>query len=210
MSENKTTIKVKLGDEDYYDIVIDWTDYRYKYHQQIYDQLAVYTGIPHFFMCSSFITNRGSTMMMSNVHRLWRAQARNESVRFFRRRVHDGDCFTLNFNMQFLYDQDEIFHVNVNLTDSRNSHGNECNSFWCKYKSTRVYLNKIIGILKNSEFQKQIKAEFPVERYSQDGDELQDEWWKLLPNFNLRQYFQGFCTANLDPQESRPYLPHRG
>uniref|UniRef100_T1KNQ7 Uncharacterized protein n=1 Tax=Tetranychus urticae TaxID=32264 RepID=T1KNQ7_TETUR len=164
MSENKTTIKVKLGDEDYYDIVIDWTDYRYKYHQQIYDQLAVYTGIPHFFMCSSFITNRGSTMMMSNVHRLWRAQARNESVRFFRRRVHDGD----------------------------------------------FYLNKIIGILKNSEFQKQIKAEFPVERYSQDGDELQDEWWKLLPNFNLRQYFQGFCTANLDPQESRPYLPHRG
>uniref|UniRef100_T1KNQ9 Uncharacterized protein n=2 Tax=Tetranychus urticae TaxID=32264 RepID=T1KNQ9_TETUR len=139
------------------------------------------------------------------MNRAWRHTARNRAAEAVRNRLNDGDCFTLGFCLHFLSDHDHLFDVNVELIDSMNSHGNECNSFWCKHKSTRVYLDKIIGILTNSELQKKIKAELPAERYSDNGD----EWMKLLVNFNIQQYLLGFCTLHAH-QRWRPYLPHRG
>ncbi|XP_015788917.1 uncharacterized protein LOC107365860 [Tetranychus urticae] len=206
MSENnKTTIKVKLSGEDYHDIVIDWTEETCEYHQQIYQQLAVYTGIPILYISCSFIANGESFFWLRNTNRLLRYEARNDSKETVKSKFNDGDCFTLRFCVGILSDHEHLFDVNVDLIDSRNSHGSACKQFWCKHQSTRVYLDKIIGILTNSELQKQIKAVLPVERYSDNGD----EWSKLLVNFNIKQYCYGFCTR-VGGQRWRPYLPHRG
>ncbi|XP_015788916.1 uncharacterized protein LOC107365859 isoform X2 [Tetranychus urticae] len=207
MSENnKTTIKVKLSDEDYHDIVIDWADETCEYHQQIFQQLVAYTGIPILYINCSIILKDESAILMENTNRLWRAEILNHTEETVRSRLNDGDCFTLHFDVDLVSGYDHLFDTNVNLIDSSDSHGNECKQFWCQHQSTRVYLDKIIGTLTNSELQKKIKAELPAERYSVDGD----EWMKLMVNFNIKQYLGGYCTLAAVRQEFRPYLPHRG
>ncbi|XP_015788830.1 uncharacterized protein LOC107365773 isoform X3 [Tetranychus urticae] len=207
MSENnKTSIKVKLSGEDYHDIVIDWTDETCEFHQQIFQQLAAYTGIPILYISCSFIETEESSLLLNNTNCLWRDSIRNDTKETVRSRFNDGDCFNLRFCVWLSSDHDHLFAVHVDLISSRNSHGNECNRSWCQHTNTRVYLDKIIGILTNSELQKKIKAQRPAGRFIDNFN----EWMNVLANFDIKQYLYAFCTLNQVRQHFRPYLPHRG
>ncbi|XP_015788829.1 uncharacterized protein LOC107365773 isoform X2 [Tetranychus urticae] len=210
MSENKTTLKVKLSGEDYHDIVIDWEDETCEYNQQIYQQLAAYTGIPIFYIKNSYILpgNFNIPFGLENTDYLWRftrpptvfdVNERNRS------RFNDGDCFNLRCCTYICKDQDQLFDFAVDLMASSYCNDNGCNIFWCQHRNTRAYLDKMIGIVKNTELQKKIKAQLPVQ-----FTQASDEYKQLLTDYNIRQQLHGRCIYTSGPRKCRFYAPHRG
>ncbi|XP_015789082.1 uncharacterized protein LOC107366019 [Tetranychus urticae] len=214
MSENKITIKVKLSGEDYHDIVIDWTDETCEYHQQLYKQLAAYTGIPIFYIRNSYISKNNFTMpfWLENTDYSWRFTRpptvfdKNErNTEKCRSQFNDGDCFTLRICVRICGDQDQLFDFAVDLIGSNDSHGNECSVLWCQHTNTRAVLDKMIRIVTNLELQKKIKAQLPVQFTS-----ASDEYKQLLTGYNIRQHLYAPCVCVAGPLECRLYLPHRG
>ncbi|XP_015789009.1 uncharacterized protein LOC107365944 [Tetranychus urticae] len=205
----ETTIKVKLGDEDYHDIVIDWTDDSCEYKQQLlFRKLAEFTGIPSKHIFNSYIHKEDFPFWLENTDYEYRYDTSPVTNETLMTNFKEGDCFAIRTRMFMNDERDDLFSISVDLISSRHFHPTECRHFWCPHKDTRGLLNKRREMILNSGLQAKIKAALPERRYSFEGD----EWVKTLVNFNIRQYYGSCCSRNvtINTKHTRDYLPHRG
>uniref|UniRef100_T1KL46 Uncharacterized protein n=1 Tax=Tetranychus urticae TaxID=32264 RepID=T1KL46_TETUR len=219
MSENndkssKITIKVKLIDEDYQNITIDWSDESCENKQQLFLQkIASFIGLPVGYIRSvkiytptqnNSLYNQENHLRNSPISELLTPIPVNET---FNQSLNDGDCFFLLallglINHECFFD----FQICLYNPEMEGISAIQCDRFICHYTVTRLWLNKRKKIILNSELMAKIRAGFPEQRYSYDGD----EWAKTLVNFNIRQYYTPCCRLMMGifPQRSL-YLRHR-
>ncbi|XP_015788760.1 uncharacterized protein LOC107365719 [Tetranychus urticae] len=211
-NSSKITIKVKLMDEDYQDITIDWSDESCENKQQLFNRkIASFIGLPVEYIRWVFIFTQTQNVFVSNRDYLFRqyfntiTEHGNETLS---QSLNDGDRFFLIAGFG-LIDHECCFDFQISLYNAEMEGINaiQCDRLICHHISTRLWLNKRKKIILYTELMAKIRAGFPEQRYLDDSD----EWAKTLVNFNIRQYYSPCCHLRMGifPQKHL-YLRHRG
>ncbi|XP_025017860.1 uncharacterized protein LOC112539502 [Tetranychus urticae] len=202
-NSDKITIKVKIPGEDYHVISIDWSNESLDFRRQIFQQLAVYTGIPVEYseiiwvnrhpMRSITIKNRQFNEVYID-DRLPDEDSQENLMNYF----HDGDFFMLN---TYLIPGDNgLYNVyiitNINLIDETGfTHYN------CPYLASRAINDRIAKLIKSHYIQSNM-----------EGWVRRGEFERIQLDLNFKQYFLLNCSEW--PGENipfeLPYLRNRG
>ncbi|XP_025017395.1 uncharacterized protein LOC112539256 [Tetranychus urticae] len=205
----KVTIKVKLSDEDYHDIVLDWSDESCEYKQQLFmRKLASFTRVPIEYFTSVIVSHEQDTRIFHNQETKYRIDmfkpVENET---FMSIFSDGDCFCLN-TIFFWSNLDNGLVIQFELESSDRANVSQCSRFWCQYTSTRSLMDKRVKILTNSELNAKLNAA-SERRHVDNGAEFR----RLYFGYNINQvhsmYFH--CRSeDMDFLPERLYSPNRG
>ncbi|XP_015781401.1 uncharacterized protein LOC107359429 [Tetranychus urticae] len=151
--EDRVTIKVKIGGEDYHDIVIDWSDGK-DTSQILIDQLSLLTGIPCENIDCVIVNCVPGHVYISNSgpSRIDRDKFPREKYNAY---ITDGDCFAIAFDFDYYMDR---FISRLNLVSRQNYDDELCTRDFCQYSNARPMLNRRIKIMKNAALLAKFKA----------------------------------------------------
>ncbi|XP_015788898.1 uncharacterized protein LOC107365842 [Tetranychus urticae] len=204
----KVTIKMKLSDEDYHDIVLDWSDESCEYKQQLFmRKLASYTRVPiEYFTCVILFHGRDTHIFhnQETKYRIGMIEPENET---FMSIFNDGNCFCV-YTAFCWSDQDNGFVIRFELATPDVANVSQCDWFWCQYTSTRGLMDKRIKILKNSELNAKLNAE-NERRHDDDGA----EFGRLYSDYNINQVHSMYFNCRSDEMDYHPerrYPSNRG
>ncbi|XP_025017835.1 uncharacterized protein LOC107368085 [Tetranychus urticae] len=162
-NSDKVTIKVKLSDEDYHDISIDWSNESFDYRKQLFHQLAAYTGIPIPYICHVWVNSLNGTNPITNMEfeTTYDFDIRGEPKEYAMSALNDGDCFLLYSELEFGFHFDSsglcsILHlVHQDFVDET-----ECNSQYCHYLGSRAFINIFAGKIKSDYLRSVLEPDF--------------------------------------------------
>ena len=232
---DKTTIRVCISNDDYQDVVLDWSKEMTDIQKSIFQQLSLFTGIPSekTYDIDFCKPNGGSVyprnpfchgvgysafLYLRNPDFIPRQPAdtiytkRQIKNKFFK----NGDCFSFMTKLMVTPTLDKIlveyFAVHQDLIDET-----ECSGMFCNHSSNRAFLNKQVGIL-NSNIESYLRnqpplVEIPQEHHRERLRRLHRAEIEILKDFNVNQYFNSYCTTSriLDILgRPRLYCPSRG
>ncbi|XP_015788824.1 uncharacterized protein LOC107365769 [Tetranychus urticae] len=210
-TSSKITIKVRLSDEDYQDITIDWSDESCEHKQQILiRKIASFIGLPIQYIRVVDIYPTTNHISLSNTeshfHTLYVTIPPPRVNETFWQRINDGDCFYLRSSL-FLLDHEHPLDLYVDLfsAEREDIHPTECSEFYCQIKNSRSWLDKKKEIILNSEIFPKVRAITSEVRWT-------NVWFNTLVDCNILQYFGACCHRYLTntTKHRRLYFPHRG
>ncbi|XP_015792498.1 uncharacterized protein LOC107369097 isoform X2 [Tetranychus urticae] len=206
---DRITIKVKVAGEDYYPIVIDWSDKTHEYQQQqLFRQLEIFTGIPNesvtFVRIFNPINNSYFTNMENPDHYENTWPFTKESVSQI---ISDGDEFCLSTFIE-PFRIERVFRLGYQLLTGNMTHPTECTEYYCQHSENRNFLNQIRRIVINSELALQVRPLLD----QIIGHNLEASF-RVMELFNIRQFFDPCCRIigrTPGHRHKRRYLPESG
>ncbi|XP_025017851.1 uncharacterized protein LOC107368054 [Tetranychus urticae] len=191
MNENNITIKVRLSDEDYHDISIDWSDESFDFKKQLFHQLSAYTGIPIIHQACIDVDN-------VNLHRcegLMNAEFKNGDVHEYygwkfdtkedaMNALQDGDCFLLHTELK-----SGVYHPGIYCTyklvhwDLVSETG--CNFHYCHYLGSRPIIERFTELVNSDSLQKAMD----------EAGLTMEERNRTLINLNIKHFTELKCSA---------------
>ncbi|XP_015791115.1 uncharacterized protein LOC107367875 [Tetranychus urticae] len=174
---NKVTIKVKVENEGYHDIVIDWSDERFPYKdQQVINQLSTIIGIPVELIRLTWLV-----YAPNNHFHLRNIENKSFNPRFFEPvepdeddldimpylftrenclgRLNDGDRFVLS---SYLEPEGNCFDMSIWLysLDCELYNENNCTENYCHYSNTRAFIDRKLSVATNTELHNILRARY--------------------------------------------------
>ena len=196
-SKDKVTIKVRIGGEDFHDVVIDWTDGQ-DTSQHLIDQLSLITGIPCENIDCVIVNCTPGHVYISNLgpSSLYRNKFPKEKYNEF---VNDGDCFVIAFDFDFYMDR---FCARLNLVNRQNFDDEQCTRSFCHYSNGRAMLNRRIGIIKNSALLSKFKQILKAAYIPSSTGRMMAAFTANV-NCNIQPYICAGCDRN--PHSGNPF-----
>ncbi|XP_015788561.1 uncharacterized protein LOC107365548 [Tetranychus urticae] len=179
-NSDKTTFKVEFLGE-YHDVVIDWNDDKYEYKgRQLFEQLESITGVPRKFNLGILLHN---------------FQVEDETPHYYN--IYSFVDANISPNKEMICDSirnaEGRFHLAYNAVHPHISYflvaessvpEGECSFYFCRYKNTKSFFNKVKDIITNDELNAKIASAF------QSRDSNFDE---ILRQFDVLKYFRSMC-----------------
>ncbi|XP_015791116.1 uncharacterized protein LOC107367876 [Tetranychus urticae] len=211
---DKVTIKVKVANEGYHDLVIDWSSGESK-RKQVFDQLSTIIGIPTRYINGAYMYLGVDDCIVVENYECRKfnpemsdddCEERTEPV--FLRRLNDGDCFAACIRIIF---SRNFVEVTVYLYIRGLFNDNYCTTHYCTSKN-RAFINRQAAIASNSELRMKIQskfAEIPREIHPNMEIILRIE---ILRDFNILPFIDAsWCHLHyLYIGFINPYLRTRG
>uniref|UniRef100_T1KL44 G-protein coupled receptors family 1 profile domain-containing protein n=1 Tax=Tetranychus urticae TaxID=32264 RepID=T1KL44_TETUR len=195
--DNRCSDKIRLSDEDYHDIAIDWSNESFDFRKQLFHQLSAYTGILviHQEYVSVYnvddhrcagIKNAECRNGYGNDYYGWRYDTKERAMRA----LHDGDCFLLETEMVSdgfypgIYCMYELVH-----RDHVSETG--CNHRYCHYLGSRPITKKILELINSDYLQKVLDVEGQT---VEDRDTIIN---RMQLNLNIKHFTELKCSAKI-------------
>uniref|UniRef100_T1KX47 Uncharacterized protein n=1 Tax=Tetranychus urticae TaxID=32264 RepID=T1KX47_TETUR len=159
MNENNsnTPDKMRHSDEDYHDITIDWSNESFDYRNQLFHQLAAYTGIPVEYQLlidvqNPYLPTTGFGHLNPGIIKQ-RVREYDVNKEYAMESLYDGDCYFLTTELMSFHDDPSIFCCFYLLhSDLVNENG--CNPDYCHHLGSRLFSNKLSQFIKSEHLQK--------------------------------------------------------
>ncbi|XP_015791114.1 uncharacterized protein LOC107367874 [Tetranychus urticae] len=236
-SSDKVTIKVKVEDEGYHDIVIDWSDGSFPYKdQQVINQLASIIGIPveYIFMALLIYAPHNHFDLRNIEHRsfdprLWDIDADDPEVfdeddnalmpcHFTREkclgRLNDGDRFVMSTDLYLGSDGCFSLHLWLYSLDCELYNENNCTHHYCHYSSTRTFIDRKVSVATNTELQMILRARYAELPHIVDDAsyiENRSQSMRIMRELHINMFiWVRWCSSNNESQWGSPYSRTRG
>uniref|UniRef100_T1KX23 Uncharacterized protein n=1 Tax=Tetranychus urticae TaxID=32264 RepID=T1KX23_TETUR len=191
-NSDKITIKVRLSDEDYHDIKIDWSNESFDYRKQLFHQLSAYTGIPvehqeyvavsRAFRHAHGLINTEWKDGIFNEGWNWEYDSKERAMNAF----HDGDCFL--FRTQ-LFAADTGLFCRYDLQHQSLVNETGCDRNYCYYLGRRSFTERVSELLKSDEMRK------ICDENGLRVGEQPDEFRRMNLNLNIAHLTHPVCTG---------------
>ncbi|XP_025017795.1 uncharacterized protein LOC107367800 [Tetranychus urticae] len=195
------TIKVKLADEEYHDIVIDWSERSGKYKgKQVIDQLSTIIGIPSHYICDVYIhLPHDNWVEVENIeHKDFNPERfgedfnDREQILFTKASclgiLNNGDCFVITTELIFC---DFEFNFSICLESRLLVNDNDCTGNYCHYSNTRAFINRQVAIAINSELVMKIRLKYGEIPMDIEDREIYLRQKKILRDFDIKPFIYG-------------------
>ncbi|XP_015791060.1 uncharacterized protein LOC107367825 [Tetranychus urticae] len=230
-SSDKVTIKVKVADEGYHDIVIDWSDERFPYKdQQVINQLSTIIGIPVELIRMTILDYAPLNYFdLRNIEhksfdpRFYEDDAPDEDepdfmpCNFTREnclgRLNDGDRFVLRSYLNWKLDG--CFDITIDLysLDSEFYNENNCTDNYCHYSNTRTFIDRKVSVARNTELHNILRARYAelpaivdVASYEENYSQRRRIWREL----DAKAFFWVQRCSRHHYRHNSPYSRTRG
>ncbi|XP_015791032.1 uncharacterized protein LOC107367799 [Tetranychus urticae] len=230
-SSDKVTIKVKVENDGYHDIVIDWSDGSSPYKdQQVINQLSTIIGIPVELIWLTWLVYAPNNHFdLHNIEhksfnpRFYEHDAPDEDEPdlmpyFFTRenclgRLNDGDRFVLQTALG--WDRDACLNLWIYLysLDCELYNENNCTDNYCHYSNTRAFIDRRVSVATNTELQMILRARYAELPTILDGASSLERR-RILRELDIKAFFWGqhFCISRsrFHDRHGSPYSRTRG
>ncbi|XP_015791052.1 uncharacterized protein LOC107367819 [Tetranychus urticae] len=232
---DKVTIKVKVEDEGYHDIVIDWSDGSSPYKdQQVINQLSTIIGIPVELIWMTILDYAPLNYFdLQNIeHRsfdpwFYEHDAPDENepdfmpCNFTREnclgRLNDGDRFVLRTDLTLWVDGCFSLDIYLYSLDCELYNENNCTQNYCHYSNTRAFIDRRISVVRNTELHNILRAryaELPPSVDLASSLENSSQRRRILRELGVKVFFWGqrcsFWFSRRHHRHNSPYSRTRG
>ncbi|XP_015795299.1 uncharacterized protein LOC107371639 [Tetranychus urticae] len=187
---DKVTIKVKLADEGYHDLVIDWSDRSGKYKgKRVIDQLSTIIGIPSHYIGAAYIN-----FTHNNLVEIFDKDLDERNQNEFTKENclgilnDDFDCFAITTELIFCRFE---FDLCICLESRLLVNDNDCTGNYCHYSNTRAFINRQVAIATNSELVMKIRLKYEEIPMDIEGIEIYLRKGKILRDFDIKPFIYG-------------------
>ena len=193
---DKVTIKVKILNEEYHKITIDWSDGQtaLQRQQSVFRKLQSITGIPieySYFLIFAIPEERvGWSVFYNSDFKLQRHLTLTDDTRFSRKKVmsmiENGDEFIICSDLRC--SDDKHLYCFYTLIHTNFLDETDCSEAICHHKESRAFTNRRAQLVADETMNGRLNSLLPNNR---SGNER--EWVNTYLHLNIYQFIVSAC-----------------